>query len=399
MTNPIFGYNIGIMNPNISYINRDLEDQIKENLGSGKVIVIYGPRRVGKTTLIKHIFEKGSQPFLYLSCEQTRIRESLVPDELRLKEIIGKYQNIVFDEAQYLENPGLILKILIDTFPNLNIIASGSSSFELANQVQEPLTGRNLQYCLFPLTWNELYNLYSPINISFYLEQTFRFGSYPETLKYPANEEKMNYLQLLTDDYLYKDILVLDRVKESKKLRELLVLLSLQIGSEVSYHELANTLGIDKKTVERFIDLLEKTFVIFRLYAFSRNLRSEINRKVKVYFYDLGVRNALINNLNPLELRADKGAIFENYVIAELIKHNSNRSYKSGFYFWRTYEKREIDLVEEREGKLFGFEIKYSNKKTSSKLSRLEFKNAYPNSTFGLINKDNLNEIFRDRFR
>lgn len=383
------------MNPNNAYIDRDIEDQITQHLNSGKVIILYGPRRVGKTTLVKHLFEKIGQPYLYLSCEQTRIRESLIPDSLKLKEIIGKNEMIVFDEAQYLQNPGLILKILIDTYPHLNIVASGSSSFELANKIQEPLTGRNLKYCLFPLSWNELNNLYSPINLDFYLEQTFRFGSYPETLKYPAIEEKINYLQDLTGDYLYKDILMLDAVKESKKIRDLLILLSLQIGNEVSYNELANNLGIDRKTVERLIDLLEKSFVLFRLYAFSRNLRSEINRKVKIYFYDLGVRNALINNFNPMELRADKGAIFENYVIAEFIKQNSNRLYKSNFYFWRTYTQKEIDLIEEKEGKLIGFEIKYSDKKGLNKPSVKKFKGAYPNSSVSLINKDNLKEIFK----
>lgn len=380
------------MDPNIKYIPRDIEPNITENLNQGKVIIIYGPRRVGKTTLVKHLFEKSNQPYLYLSCEQERIKNQLVPDELRLKEIIGDYKNIVFDEAQYLDNPGLILKILIDTFPHLNIVASGSSSFELAGKVQEPLTGRSLQYFLFPLSWHEMYSLYGPINLSFYIEQTLRFGSYPEVLHYAVNNEKINYLQLLTEEYLYKDILTFDRVKESKKLRDLLTVISLQLGSEVSYNELANTLGIDHKTVEYYLDLLEKTFVIFRLYPFSRNLRSSINRKVKIYFYDVGVRNALINNYNTLDLRTDYGALFENFAIAEIIKHNKNKLYKSNFYFWRTYSQKEIDLIEEKSGKITGYEFKYTDKKISKAIID-EFHRSYPESIITVVSKDNLSEI------
>lgn len=383
------------MDPNIKYISRDIEDNLLDNLSHGKVIVIYGPRRVGKTTLIKHLFKKIDQSYLYLSCEQDRIKNQLVPDELRLKEIISDYKNIVFDEAQYLENPGLILKILIDTFPKLNIIASGSSSFELAGKVQEPLTGRSLQYYLLPLSWNELHKLYGPINLTFYIEQTLRFGSYPEVIQYATNDEKANYLQLLISDYLYKDILVFDRVKESKKLRELLIAISLQLGSEVSYNELANTLGIDRKTVEYYLDLLEKTFVIFRLYPFSRNLRSEINRKVKIYFYDVGVRNALLNNFNTLDLRTDAGALFENFAIAEVIKQNKNKLYKSNFYFWRTYQQKEIDLIEEKGGKISGYEFKYGGGKKISKAPKLEFQKSYPNSVVINVSKDSLNEILK----
>jgi hypothetical protein len=198
---------------------------------------------------------------------------------------------------------------------------------------------------------------------------------------------------VLTDDYLYKDILDFERVKQSKKLRDLLVALSLQVGFEVSYFELATTLSIDKKTVEYYIDLLEKTYVIFRLYAFSRNLRSEINRKVKIYFYDLGVRNALINNFNSLSLRADRGAIFENFVIAEMIKRNSNKLYKSNFYFWRTYDQKEIDLIEEREGKLFGYECKYSEGKGISKATKSAFQKAYPQSSIKIITPSTLNKL------
>lgn len=383
------------MNPNIKYIERDLEEQIDQNLSSGKVILLYGPRRVGKTTLVKHLFEKLKLPYLYLSCEQDSVKSQITADPLKLKEVIGNYQSIVFDEAQYLENPGLVLKVLIDTFPDLQIIASGSSSFELAGKIQEPLTGRNMPYYLFPLSYNEIRKLYEPINLAFYLEQTLRFGSYPETIQYVSNDEKANYLQTLTSDFLYKDILAFDRVKQSKKLRELLITLSLQLGQEVSYNELANTLSIDRKTVEYYIDLLEKTFVLFRLSAFSRNLRSEINRKVKIYFYDVGVRNALINNFNQLDLRNDAGALFENYVVAELFKHNQNRAYKSNFCFWRTYTQKEIDLIEEREGKLFGYEIKYADKRKLPEATTLEFKKAYPGSSITYINKENLGQVFR----
>src|SRR3989344_3835715 len=226
------------MNPNITYIPRDIEKDILGSLNQGKVIIIYGPRRVGKTTLVKHVFEKEDQKYLYLDCEQNRIKNQLVPDELRLKEVISDYKNIVLDEAQYLDNPGLVLKVLIDTFPHLNVLVSGSSSFELAGKVTEPLTGRSLHYYLLPFTWGELYQIYGPINSDFYIEQTLRFGSYPEVLQYVANDEKVNYLQLLAQDYLYKDILAFERVKDSKKLRDLLTALSLQLGSEVSYNEL-----------------------------------------------------------------------------------------------------------------------------------------------------------------
>lgn len=383
------------MNPTIKYIPRDIEANITDNLNQGKVIIVYGPRRVGKTTLVRHLFEQNGQSYLYLSCEQERIKNQLKPDALSLQEIISKYKNIVFDEAQYLDNPGLILKILIDTFPQLNIIASGSSSFELAGKVQEPLTGRSLQYYLLPLSWNELYQQYGPINLSFYLEQALRFGSYPEVTQHTIIDEKINYLQLLSSDYLYKDILAFDRVKESKKLRELLIAVSLQLGNEVSYNELANTLGIDRKTVEYYLDLLEKTFVIFRLYPFSRNLRSEINRKVKIYFFDLGVRNSLINNFNTLDLRSDSGQLFENYAVAEIIKQNKNRLYKANYYFWRTYDQKEIDLIEEKEGKIKGFEFKYNVGKKASKAAELQFQKTYPGSVITTISRDTLGEILK----
>ncbi len=383
------------MDPNISakrYIKRDLEDTLRQSLNKGKVIILYGPRRSGKTTLIRHLFS-DEKTYLYLNCREERLQRQIIPDSLALKAIIGDYKNVVFDEAQYLEDPGEVFTVAVDTFPNVNIIASGSSSFELSGKVHEPSTGRNLPYYLFPLSYHEIKKNYPATDIHFYMEQVFRFGSYPEIFHYPTSDEKAHYLQLLTDDYLYKDILDFERVKQSKKLRDLLVSLSLQVGSEVSYYELATMLSIDKKTVEYYIDLLEKTYVIFRLYAFSRNLRSEINRKVKIYFYDLGVRNALINNFNSLSLRADRGAIFENYVIAEMIKRNSNKLYKSNFYFWRTYDQKEIDLIEEREGKVFGYECKYSEGKGISETTKSAFQKAYPKSSISIVTPNTLNKL------
>lgn len=383
------------MNPNISakfYIKRDLEDTLRQSLNKGKVVILYGPRRSGKTTLIHHLFS-DTKSYLYLNCREERLQRQIIPDSLALKAIIGNYKNVVFDEAQHLENPGEVLTVIIDAFTDINIIASGSSSFELSGKVHEPLTGRNLPYYLFPLSYHEIEEHYPTTDMQFYIEQVLRFGAYPELFHYPTPDEKAHYLQVLTDDYLYKDILDFERVKQSKKLRDLLVALALQIGSEVSYFELATTLAIDKKTVEYYIDLLEKTYVIFRLYAFSRNLRSEINRKVKIYFYDLGVRNALINNFNSLSLRTDRGAIFENFVIAEMVKRNSNRLYRSNLYFWRTYDQKEIDLIEEREGKLFGYECKYSDSKGMSEATKSAFKKAYPQSSIESITPNTLNKL------
>lgn len=373
------------MNPNINYIKRDLEATLKRYLNKHKVIVLYGARQVGKTTLAKNLFlEKDN--VLYFSCEQSRIRDQIIPDALALDRLIGSYKNVIFDEAQYLNNPGLVLKILIDAFPEKNFIASGSSSFDLAHKLTEPLTGRHYKFLLFPLLLSEIAHVVPSTDIRFYFEQALIFGTYPEVFKLKANEEKTFHLQILTDSYLYKDILAFNLVKNSQKVKELLIAIALQLGNEVSYSELANTVGVDRKTIEYYLDLLEKSFVIFRLYGFSRNLRSEINRKVKIYFYDIGIRNTLINNFNALSLRNDGGAIFENFVIAEMVKKEANKPQKANFYFWRTYEQKEIDLIMEKNGEITACEIKLNKFRKISNFA--VFKKLYPKTRTKVITFD-----------
>ncbi len=377
------------MDPNIKYIKRDLEATLHTYLNKGKVIVLYGARQVGKTTLTQNLFNDKNN-VLYLSCDQSRIQEQIVPDALALSRVITDYKNVIFDEAQYLSDPGLILKIFTDNFPDKNVIASGSSSFDLAHKLTEPLTGRHYKFLLFPLVLSEMAHSVSPIDIKFQLEQALIYGTYPEVFKQKTNEDKILILQTLTDAYLYKDILTFNLVKNSQKVKELLIALALQVGNEVSYSELANTVGIDRKTIEYYIDLLEKSFVIFRLFGFSRNLRSEINRKVKIYFYDTGVRNTLINNFNDLTLRNDGGAIFENFAVAEMVKKEANKPQKANFYFWRTYEQKEIDLISEKNGVITAYEMKlHKPKKINSFTS---FQELYPGSKLNIITLDKLLE-------
>ncbi|EKE04825.1 MAG: hypothetical protein ACD_19C00431G0002 [uncultured bacterium] len=380
------------MNPNISYINRDIESKIKNSLNQGKVIVVYGARQVGKTTLLKNIFEKLDIPYLYLSCEEQRVKTKLVPDYLELKKMIGDYKYIILDEAQNLENPGLILKILIDNNPSLNIIASGSSSFDLANKISEPLTGRHFKFMLYPFSYNEIKKNVLGIDMDFTWRESLLFGAYPKIFTTENNTEKIDLLSLLSSDYLYKDILTYGLVKNNQKIHDLLVALALQLGNEVSYNELSILLSIDYKTVERYIDLLEKSFVIFRLRGLSRNLREELKGKVKIYFYDLGIRNSLLNNFTELKLRMDVGSLFENYFVLEKIKSYQKGTRVPNIYFWRTYTQKEIDFIEEVDGKFKAYEIKYSSKKTISKATKEEFMKSYPTESIKVISSDNLGE-------
>ncbi len=366
-------------------INRTIQKNVEESLFKGKVVVIYGARQVGKTTMAKAILEKHSGDSGYFNCDEPDIRSALTEKtSTELKAFLGDKKLIVLDEAQRVKNIGLTLKLLIDNFPKIQIIATGSSSFELSNKVAEPLTGRKHEYHLYPFSLEELKNIYSDIEIDRLLERMMVFGMYPGVALAESGAERE--LKELVKSYLYKDVLQYQNIKNSEVLEKLLQALALQIGNEVSYNELSNLVGVDKNTIASYIKILEQAFVIFRLNPFSRNLRSELKKLRKIYFYDLGVRNVLINNLNPLSLRQDAGVLWENFMISERLKRNNNNSIDARSYFWRTKQKQEIDYLEETNGKLFAFEFKLKKDKIRFPKPFLE---AYPESDIELINKDN----------
>jgi len=368
-------------------ITRSIQQKIENQLFKGKVIIIYGARQVGKTTLVKKILEGYKNKSSYFNCETLSVQEALSkPEPKTIKDFLGNAQLIVLDEAQRIENIGLILKILIDTYPETQIIATGSSSFDLANRINEPLTGRKIIFTLYPFSLQEIKGDNGILEIYPYLEKLLRFGTYPEVF-FLSDDEKIKKLDEITSSYLFKDTLNFEGIKKSSILIKLLRLLALQIGHEVNYNELANKLNISRITVEKYIDILEQCFIIFRLNAFSRNLRNEISKSIKVYFYDLGIRNSLIQNHNSLDIRNDTGSLWENFCIIERIKHNHYNDIFSNAYFWRTYSQKEIDYIEEREGKLFAYEMKWN--KNSKITQPTEFLKEYKNSEFQIINKDN----------
>lgn len=339
-------------------------DDVNALIRPQKVLIIYGARRVGKTTLITKFLEGTNLRYKLDSGDNIRIQDTLGSrDFTRILDYISGYELIVIDEAQEIPHIGTALKIIIDQSPEMVVIATGSSSFELAQQIGEPLTGRKISAILFPLSQKELAHHYNRHELKDKLEEFLVYGSYPEVLTADNRREKIRILQELVDSYLLKDILSHDRIKSPRTLLQLLKLLAFQMGSEVSLNEIATKLRIDVKTVARYLDLLEKTFVIKRLGGFRRNLRKEVTAKAKYCFWDNGVRNAIISQMNPLEDRNDHGALFENFVLMERIKKRTYEDYYGNFYFWRTYDNQEIDLVEEIDGKLAGFEFKWSESK------------------------------------
>jgi predicted AAA+ superfamily ATPase len=376
------------------YIPQKQLNNLKQLIAPGKVVVIYGARRVGKTTLLnKYIEDKRAAETLFVNGDDIIARQYLESQSIeKLRDFVGTTSLLIVDEAQYVEKIGLNLKLIIDHVPNIRVIATGSSSFELAKDVGEPLTGRKFVLKLFPLAQGEISQIEKRHETQSNLEARLLFGSYPEVVTTRNNQQRETYLREMISSYLFKDILALEGIRYSNKLVRLLQLLAFQIGGQVSLNELGRQLGMSKNTVERYLDLLEKVFVIFKLSGFSRNLRKEISKSYRYFFYDNGIRNALIGNFNPLEIRNDAGQLWENYIIAERMKRQEYLLETVNSYYWRTYDKKEIDLVEERQGKLFGYDIKCS--KIRAKAPKGWHEN-YPNASFEIIHKDNYHQYIQ----
>jgi predicted AAA+ superfamily ATPase len=367
-------------------INRANLDEIKRRLFTNKAIILIGARQVGKTTLVKKILTDFDGKSIYFNADEPDVRMILSnPTSTELKRVIGSNKIIAIDEAQRIENIGLTSKLIIDQIPDVQLILTGSSAMELTNNFNEPLTGRKFEFKIFPFSFDELAKHTSQLEETRLLESRMIYGYYPEIVNNPGDEQER--LISLISSYLYKDILSLGIIKKPELIQKLTLALALQIGSEVSLNELSRTLGADKNTISNYIDLLEKSYVIFSLRSFSRNLRNEIKKSRKIYFWDNGIRNSVINNFNSLELRTDTGALWENYFISERMKYLNNTRQNKNIYFWRTFQQSEIDYIEESAGNLDLFEIKW-NEKAKVK-SPKEFLNTYPNSKFNIINKMN----------
>lgn len=371
---------------------RLLQSMVERWLFKGKIIIIYGPRQAGKTTLVKQILEKYGNDGLYLNCEFPSVQEQLKKAEPAiLKSFFGNKKIVILDEAQSIQNIGRVLKTFIDEYKDIQIIATGSSSFDLANKINEPLTGRSIEFTLLPLSMKEIIDNDGMPDFRANEENIFRFGLYPGVYNKKNSQEAMKMeLENIESGYLYKDILSFDEIRKPIILKDILKLLAFQVGSEVSLNEIAQKLEISTETVDKYIDLLEKCFIVKRLTSFSRNLRNEIKKNFKVYFIDIGLRNSIIQNYNPIELRKnDIGSIFENIFLMEKMKKDTYFKEFKNYYFWRTYDQKEIDLVEEYGGQLHAFECKYSDKKNMSKATKRTFLETYPNSEINIVTKNN----------
>jgi uncharacterized protein len=378
--------------------NRQITQRVINSLENKQIAIIYGTRQVGKTTLTQEIVDyfievKNYKPddIMQISGDLLLTRQIMSSQSKDLLTYVGDKKLLIVDEAQRIENIGVNLKIIYDNLPDLKIIATGSSSFELANKINEPLTGRNNKYLLTPLSFNELTQKENPIELKNSLNKFLIYGTYPKIYLQNSFEQKVQNLTDLSSDYLYKDILQWENIQKSDKLSKILEYLSLQIGGTVSFHDIGLKLELDKQTVEKYIDLLEKAFVIFRLRAYSRNKGTELTRSFKIYFWDLGIRNSLIRNFNNLDVRGDIGAMWENYCVSERIKKNQNLGVNANYYFWRNYAQNEVDFVEDRDGKLFGYEFKYDKNKMQK--GSYNFIKNYPETTLELVNKSNFIEF------
>ena len=379
-------------------IKRSIISQIINSISESKIVpvlIIYGPRQSGKTTLIKMITDEigektGRDKILKFTGDDLYAQSLFGSHKLEpLRRTIGSAKMLILDEAQRIDNIGLTLKLLVDNWP-ITVIASGSASFDLANKINEPLTGRSRTFWLYPFSYQEIHEKYRQTAELSALEECLRYGMYPKVQTLSSDQDKQDYLYEYLNSYLYKDILAFETIRKPKRVIDLLTLLSLQIGQEVSIAELSQNLAMSQKAAQNYLDVLEKMFVLVNLRGFSRNLRKEIYKTSKYYFVDVGLRNALIRNFNPLRLRADAGALFENWFIMEKIKLASNSRQPANFHFWRTYDQQEIDLIEEYSGKLTGYECKWSAKKVST--APRDWQATYQNASFYPVNSENFSE-------
>jgi len=370
-----------------AYIRQKQLDNIDQFLQPGKVVVLYGARRTGKTTLVNEYLKRVRDSYLSISGEDVAVQSYLASASIeKLRAFVGENRLLVVDEAQKVREIGLNLKLIVDHIEGIRVIATGSSSFDLARNIGEPLTGRKFTLRLFPLAQMEIAAVENQAQTASNLESRLIYGSYPEVVLCADNRHREQYLKELVASYLYKDILELDGVRHSAKIGQLLQLLAFQVGKEVSSSELATHLGMSKNTVDRYLDLLEKAFVLHRLQGFSRNLRKEITKNSRYYFLDTGIRNALINNFNPIHLRDDTGLLWGNYLVLERLKKQEYLGIASNNHFWRTYTRQEIDWVEERGGRLYGFEMKWGKGRTTPPR---EWVAAYPEATWQVVNREN----------
>lgn len=373
-------------------IFRQIQPVIESKLIDNKVIILFGPRQVGKSTLLRQLAPHFVSPVLTLNGDDADVRTMFeAPTAVKLKSIIGNSKTLVIDEAQRIQNIGLCIKLIIDTIPSVKVISTGSSAFELANSINEPLTGRKWEYHLYPFSYGEMCNNSSALEEKRVLHHRLVYGYYPEVVLNPGEEEER--LKELVSSYLYKDILTWERIQKPDKMEKLLQALAFQVGNEVSYHELGLITGLDNQTTEKYIDLLEKAFIVFRLGSLSRNLRSELKKSRKIYFYDNGLRNAVINQFSPVGLRQDIGALWENFLVSERVKLLAYSRMNVNQYFWRTHAQQEIDYIEERNGQMSAYEFKW-NPKAKARISQT-FLKAYPGAESKIITPENMNEFLQ----
>lgn len=382
---PIFVLNIKKIT--MTYIQRDLYNKIIENLLPNKVVILFGARRTGKTVLIKEVAKNFQGNIMQMNGEDFTSQSLLAEQSIaNYKRLLNGIDLLIIDEAQHIQNIGAKLKLIVDEIPNIRVIASGSSSFDLRNKTGEPLVGRSKHVMLFPFSQSELSATENLLETHQKRDTRLIYGSYPETITLENDTQRAEYLRDIANDYLLKDILSIDGLRNTHKMRDLLRLIAFQMGSEVSYDELGKQLGMSKNTVETYLDLLAQVFIIRRLEGFARNLRKEIRKAGKWYFYDTGIRNAIINNFSALNLRTDVGALWENYLISERIKKISNDNQYAEYHFWRTYSNQEIDLIEERDGKISAFEFKWGDKQPKIPSA---FAESYPDASYLVVNKNN----------